>query len=156
LADLAEFYPEVRSLRDVTLEQFERYESELPAVVARRCRFIIEENRRVLVIAVTLGAGDRSGIRSLAERSYAGARDLYEISCREMEQMMKAMLGGPGVIGARQTGAGFGGCMVAFVDSGRVEPFMEYVAEEYELTSGIEPQLFPVRAAAGAGVLNLK
>jgi galactokinase len=150
---LAAFYPAITALRDVRLEQFEKHEATLPPVVAKRCRFIIEENQRVLDLAKVLSGGDCSAIRSLTSASYLGARDLYEIGSREMELMMRAMLGGPGIIGARQAGAGFGGCMIAFVENGHVEPFAEQVAREYRSTAGIDGQLYPVEATAGAGAI---
>ena len=151
---LGGFYPDVQSLRDASLEQLDAHRADLSDVVYRRCRFVIEENRRVLDIAAALALGDREQIAALAAQSYAGARDLYEISCAEMEMMMAAMLGGPGVLGARQAGAGFGGCMVALVDSEGVDDFARYVQAHYRASSGIEPQVYPVQAAPGAGSLQ--
>lgn len=148
---LARFYPGVTALRDVTFEQFIAHEKDLPAVVARRCRFIIEEDSRVLDIGRALPLGDREAIYALMAASYAGARDLYEIVSPEMERMMQAMSGAPGVIGARQAGAGFGGCMVALVEQGKTGEFSEFVRRQYLRTTGIESQAYVVRAAAGAG-----
>ncbi len=150
---LAHFYPGVTTLRDVTLAQFEAREADLPAVVAQRCRFIIEENERVLRLAETLPAGDRVAINALMVASYQGARDLYEIGSPEMEAMMVAMLGAPAVAGARQAGAGFGGCMVAIVEGEGVDTFEHHVRQSYVTATGIEPRVYPVRAAAGAGAL---
>ena len=150
---LAQFYPGVTALRDVTLDQFEVHEAGLPPVVARRCRFIIEENERVLRLAEVLPTGDRAAVRALTTRSYEGARDLYEIGSPEMAAMMEAMMSAPGVIGARQAGAGFGGCMVAVVDSDHVGAFESHVRQSYAASTGIEPEVYPVRAAAGAGEL---
>ncbi len=150
---LSKFYPHVKALRDVTLEQLSAHESELSEVVARRCRFVIEENQRVLDIAAALADGDHARIGALARHSFEGARDLYEISSTEMDHMMAAMQSGPGVIGARQAGAGFGGCMVAFVKSGMVEAFSGHVYDHYRNSSGIEPQIYPVQPAPGAGKL---
>ncbi len=151
---LARFYPQVTALRDVTLDQFQVHRDDLPPVVARRCRFVIEENQRVLRLADILPSGDRPAIRALMRASYAGARDLYEISSPEMEAMMEAMLGAPGVVGARQAGAGFGGCMVALVDAGAVSGFADHVRRSYAAATGIEPEVCPVQAAAGAGTLG--
>ncbi|RME43279.1 MAG: galactokinase [Chloroflexi bacterium] len=148
---LAGFYPHVEALRDVTLEQFEAHEQDLPPVVAKRCRFVIEENQRVLDLAAALPRDDRAAIRALMQASYEGARELYEIVNPEMEAMMEAMSTGPGVIGARQAGAGFGGCMVAMVEKEDVPAFAEHVRSRYEKATGITPQVYPVRAAAGAG-----
>jgi galactokinase len=152
---LGGFYPGVRSLRDASLEQLDARRADLSGVVYRRCRFVIEENQRVLDIADALARGDQGQIATLAAQSYAGARDLYEIGCAEMEMMMAAMLSGPDVIGARQAGAGFGGCMVALVDSVGVEGFAEHVRTRYRASSGIEPRVYPVQAAPGAGPLEL-
>jgi galactokinase len=151
---LAGFYPGVTALRDVTLAQFEAHEAELPPEVARRCRFIIEENERVLRLAEALPAGDRAAVRALTSASYAGAQDLYQISSDAMGVMMDAMLSAPGTIGARQAGAGFGGCMVAFVETDRVSEFERHVRGAYTAATGIKPEVYPVQAAAGAGLID--
>jgi len=148
---LAQFDPEIHALRDVSLEQLAQHEVHLPPVVARRCRFVIEENRRVFDMADALAEGNLAQVDALTAASYVGARDLYEISSPEMERMMEAMRSGPGVIGARQAGAGFGGCMVAFVRAGRVSRFMQHVRDRYRADAGIEPDVYPVTAAPGAG-----
>ncbi|MEW5958772.1 MAG: galactokinase [Chloroflexota bacterium] len=153
-ARLARFYPEVMALRDVSLAQFTRYEGDLPPVVARRCRFIIEENRRVLDLAEALSTADLGRIKSLTADSYAGARDLYEIGSPEMAAMIEAMRSAPGVIGARQTGAGFGGCMVAFVAGDLVDKFAQHVQEAYAKRTGLQPKVYLVQAAPGAGPLQ--
>jgi galactokinase len=151
---LARFYPEVTALRDITLEQFLEHEADLPPVVARRCRFVIEENERVLRLAESLPTDDQTGICALTTTSYKGAQDLYEIVSPEMAAMMDAMLSAPGVIGARQTGAGFGGCMVALVEVAEVAAFEHHVRQTYETATGIEPEVYAVHAAAGAGMLH--
>jgi len=71
-----------------------------------------------------------------------------------MEMMIAAMLSGPGVIGARQAGAGFGGCMVSFVDEASVDSFARHVEVHYQASSGIEPHVYPVQAAPGAGPIH--
>ena len=145
--------PHVSALRDVSLREFNARAGDLDPVVAKRCRFIIEENERVLALAAALPAGKRDSIRTLCAASFAGARDLYEIVVPEMEAMLDAMLSGPGVIGARQAGAGFGGCMVAFVEKEAVEIFAGHVWQHYQSATGIEPNVYPVVAAPGAGTL---
>jgi galactokinase len=152
---LANFYPQVTALRDVNLEMFTAHEANLPAVVAKRCRFVIEENQRVLDIAEAISAGDREKIRTLTAQSYAGACELYEICSPEMNMMMAAMLSAPGVIAARQAGAGFGGCMAAFVEQDKITEFSQHVSTHYQASSAIEPKVYPVQAAPGAGLLEL-
>ena len=153
VSQLKTVYPTIEALRDVSREQFEAHESDLPEDVAKRCRFIIEENQRVLDLASALPHPDYDQINALTAASFVGARDRYEIVSGEMIAMMDAIRSAPGVIGARQAGAGFGGCMVAFVARAEVEAFANQVAARYEKNTGIEPQVYIVQAAAGAGVL---
>jgi galactokinase len=149
---LARFYPSATALRDVTLEQLAAHKKDLPHVVARRCRFIIEENQRVLQMGQVLPVGECATIHALTAASYAGARDLYEICSSEMASMMDAMLSTPGIIGARQAGAGFGGCMAAFVESSLTDMFADHVQRAYAAATGIKPMVYPVQAAPGAGL----
>jgi galactokinase len=151
---LAAFYPDIRALRDVSIEEFGAHEVDLPETVARRCRFVLEENARVLRLAQALPRGDRVAIGTLTESSYAGARDLYEIGSGEMEAMVTAMLAAPGVIGARQAGAGFGGCMVALVDAVHIDAFSRQVERAYQDLTGIKPAVYPTVAAEGAGIVS--
>lgn len=150
---LAGFYPDVRTLRDVSAQQLHAHRADLSEVVFRRSRFILEENQRVLDMAGALARGDRQQIGTLTAESYAGARDLYEIVSDEMQMMMAAMRSGPGIIGARQAGAGFGGCMVAFVEQRTVDTFARHVQTTYRARAGIDPLVYPVQAAPGAGRL---
>jgi galactokinase len=145
----------LRALREISLQQFDQREAELPPEVAKRCRFIVEENDRVLRLAAALQAFDRPAIRQLTAASFRGACDLYEIGAPAMHTMMQSMLAAPGVIGARQAGAGFGGCMVAFVEEARVDVFDASVRQSYLAATQIQPEVYPVTAAAGAGLLSL-
>jgi len=141
----------VTALREVTSGQFTAREHELPPVVAKRCRFIIAEHERVLALAKALPAGNRTAIRDLTAASFDGACNLYEIAAPAMHSMMDAMLAAPGVIGARQAGAGFGGCMVALVEEPMTSAFAAAVRNHYSNATGIVPEIYPVTAAAGAG-----
>ena len=109
----------------------------------------------MLDLAKALSHNDRWAISTLTAESYAEARDLFEIGSSEMETMMKAMRSAPGVIGARQAGAGFGGSMVAFVEKEQVDTFSAHAEKTYLHATGIQPEVYPVQAAPGAGVLEL-
>jgi len=151
---LRKHYPDIEALRDVCIEQLESHQAELPEVVYKRCRFIIEENQRVLDLAQALPAGDQQRLSELFRDSYQGARDLYQISASAMEAMLQAMLAAPGVIGARQTGAGFGGCMVGLVEEEGVADFAGQVQNDYAQRTGIQTQVYPVTASPGAGLIE--
>ena len=150
---LQHHYPEVKALRDVGIDQFTAHEAEMPEVVAKRCRFIIEENQRVLDLAAALPLGNPETLNQLFAASYTGARDLFEIGAPAMETMMQAMKTGPGIVAARQAGAGFGGCLVALVEEACTTEFSNHVSQTYEKNTNIEPRIFTVAASAGAGSL---
>jgi len=146
--------PGVSALRDVSIEMLEAHEAALPPVVAQRCRFIIEENQRVLELAEALPSGDTATLTRLFEASFEGATDLFEIGAPSMTAMHDAMAGAPGLIAGRQAGAGFGGCLVALVERDAVEAFATHVERAYASTTGIEPSVFAVDAAPGAGPIG--
>ena len=87
VAILSKAYPEVQSLRDVTLQQLDEHKTDLAKVVYDRCRFVIEENQRVLAIADAIASGEHADSGQLMLESFQGARDLYEIVSDEMIAM---------------------------------------------------------------------
>ncbi|MBK8799738.1 MAG: galactokinase [Anaerolineales bacterium] len=109
--------PGVAALRDVSVAEFEQYVGLLPDLVARRCRFIVEENARVQAMAQALPAGDCAALHRLFADSYTGACELYELCVPSMDAMLAAMRSAPGFIAGRQArrlwrlpgGAGGGG-----------------------------------------------
>jgi len=146
----------VSALRDVTPEMLAARRHLLPERVARRCEFIVAESARAESLAQALTAGDRPAVAQLCAESFAGARDLYEICSPSMVAMMDAMLAAPGVIGARQAGAGFGGCMVALVDGASTDAFRAAVLDIYYGLTQVSPEIYLVEAAPGAGVFDRK
>ena len=145
----------VSALRDVTMEMLAARRRELTEPVGRRCQFIVAESARAESLARALTAGDRPAIARLCEESFAGARDLYEICSPPMLAMMRAMLAAPGAIGARQAGAGFGGCMAALVEAVDTDAFRAAVVDRYRAATGLVAEVYPVKAAAGAEVFHL-
>ncbi|HEY3439317.1 MAG TPA: galactokinase [Paludibaculum sp.] len=142
----------VSALRDVTPETLAARRHELPGHVAKRCEFIVAESRRAESLAQALEAGDRLAVAQLCDDSFLGARDLYEISAPAMEAMRDAMLAARGVIGARQAGAGFGGCLVAIVEEAEAGAFADAVQQRYWEATQVCPEIYPVQAAPGANV----
>jgi galactokinase len=142
---LGGFYPEIKSLRDATLEQLQTHQADLDPLIYRRCHFIIEENKRVLDIAEALAEGEHAEAGQLASTSFAGARELYEVVSSEMITMYDAIMSAPGAYGTR----------VAFVEDGKVDAFTQHVFRGYQEKTGIEPQIYPGHSSAGAGILDL-
>ncbi len=141
----------VRTLRDVTLADFEKFGGQLPEVIQRRCRHVLTENSRVLEAAKALQSGDVQLFGRLMESSHASLRDDFEVSCKELELMVGLARQHKGLYGARMTGGGFGGCTINLVKEDQAEGFRTIVAAEYERATGRAPEIYISAAAGGAG-----
>jgi galactokinase len=141
----------VRSLRDVTPERLEAGIHLLREPAARRARHVVSENSRVLDAKRALEASDLAEFGRLMNGSHQSLRDDFEVSCRELDIMVKLAQEQPGTLGARMTGGGFGGCTVNLVDPAEQRRFIEVVSEGYLAATGIEPEMYECRAAEGAG-----
>ncbi|WP_158748590.1 galactokinase [Acidobacterium sp. S8] len=142
--------PEIRFLRDATMEDLDRWGHEMPANVLKRCRHIVTENVRTVAAADALEAGDLKTLGRLMAEAHASYRDDFEASCPEADIMVQLALPLEGCIGARLTGGGFGGCTVNLVESIYAEQFASRIAEGYEKETSIRPEIYMSRASAGA------
>ena len=148
---LAKSNPAIRALRDVTVRELESHKGEMTDVVYRRCLHVVQEDERVVATKGLLRAGDLAGVGKLMLESHASLRDLYEVSCRELDVMVDAARDLPGWIGGRMTGGGFGGCTVNLVERSRAQAFAGEIAENYRRATGIKPDVYVCSAADGAG-----
>jgi galactokinase len=151
---LAEALPGIQALRDVSADEFERHRQRLPDVVRRRAEHVIYENARVLQAAELCRAGDTEALGRLQNESQASLRDLYEVSCPELEAITRAARRHPACQGARLVGAGFGGCASATVDPAAADEFIAFTAVEYEAEVGYAPDIYATTAAQGVEVLG--
>ena len=122
-------------------------------LVRRRCRHVLSENNRVLQSVSALQAGDMATLGRLMAEAHASARDDYEISTPEIEALVRLANAAPGAVGARLTGAGWGGCIVAIVREEHSAAFGEQVAAGYLRETGLEARVFVCRSATGAGMV---
>jgi galactokinase len=146
----AGFLPHVKALRDVTLEDLERYGPDLPEVIYRRCRHVISENARVLAAADALEQHDLDCFGHLMTESHISLRFDYEVSSHHLNLMVALAINVEGLYGARMTGGGFGGCTVNLVDAAHVDHFQRGVAEGYEQITGLKPEIYVCEASKGA------
>jgi len=149
---IRQWMPSIRSLRDITLEDFKKYEEKLPEITQKRCRYVVEENTRVLKAVSALTANDLDTFGTLMNASHDGLRDAYEVSCGELDLLTEIAQNTDGVIGARMTGAGFGGCTVNLVYQDAVEEFQNKISSEYPKHTGIEPDIYICNAGDGARI----
>jgi galactokinase len=147
---LSSSIPEIRALRDVTSAQLEAKRSLLPEHVLRRCRHVISENERTLNAAEAMAAGDVIKMGQLMSASHHSLKVDYEVSCGELDLLVELAEAQPGVLGARMTGGGFGGCTINLVEAGRIDSFLANVSRGYQAKTGILPSIFVVKASDGA------
>lgn len=150
----AQWYPAVRALRDVTPEMFEKHKDDLPDVVRKRAQHVIWENQRVLDSVAVLARQDFVEFGRMMDESNESSRQLYEVSCPEVEAMVESARQAPGSLCARMAGAGFGGCTVSLVRDEFVEQFLQVVAVEYERKTKLAPNLYVCTAEDGASVVE--
>ena len=144
----------VPALRDVSVEQFDARAGELDELTRRRARHVVSENARTLAAAEAMRQGDAAELGRLMDASHASLRDDFEVSSRELDIMVRCAQRVPGCLGARMTGAGFGGCAVALVDAGMAEGFARAVAASYQASAGFTPNLYICTATNGAEVVG--
>jgi galactokinase len=151
---LKEKLPGMTSLRDVSVEDFNKLAYHLPEVVEKRARHIVEEIERTLKAQVLLANNDVAQFGRLMNACHISLRDLYQVSCPELDIMVETAWSLPGCYGARLTGAGFGGCTVNLVAQDSVLPFSRELARGYKQRTGTKPEIYICQASDGAGLID--
>ena len=152
---LAKVLPGVKALRDVSLEQFQEHQGLLPEGMARMCRHVISENRRVKEAVVALNENDVVRFGQLMNQSHQSLRDDFQVSCPELDLLVEIARSVNAVLGARLTGAGFGGCTVNLVRKASIPLLVETVEKEYQAETGIEPAVYPCQIEDGVGKMPI-
>lgn len=144
----------VAALRDVSLETLAAGSGGLDDSALARARHVISENARTLAAADALAAGDLAALGRLMAASHASMRDDFAITVPAIDQLQTIMHdAAAGEGGARMTGGGFGGCVIAAVPSARVETVEAAVLRDYRAPDGAAPAIFTCRASDGAGLV---
>lgn len=145
--------PGIKSLRDLSVETFNQYATELPERVEKRARHVVEEIERSARAMPFLEQGDMVEFGELLNQCHVSLRDLYEVSIPELDIMVKVAQSLPGCYGARLTGAGFGGCTVNLVARGQADAFSNALAAGYEDETGFPPEIYICSASKGAELI---
>ncbi len=140
----------VPALRDVSPEELARRQTELPPLLARRARHVVRENQRVLQAVEALRAGDVAELGALMNQSHDSLRDDYEVSSPALDAAVEIARATDGVLGARMTGAGFGGCAIALAAQACVPALTTNLLAHYPKRTGLTPRLYPCSASDGA------
>lgn len=153
----------IKTLRDVTPERLDSQERQLHRLLFRRASHVVGENARTIAAAELLSMSEDAdapgevvrGLGALMDASHASLRDLFDVSCLELDALVVALKeeGSNDVAGARMMGGGFGGCVIALVRSEALGVVLDGATRRYREATGLTAEFFPVQAADGARVL---
>ncbi|ACL77528.1 galactokinase [Ruminiclostridium cellulolyticum] len=153
---LQKYLPNKRNLCDITVSEFEQYKSMIEdEVIKKRVTHVISENDRVLRAAEALKRNDLEELGRLLVEANDSIRDLYEVTGKELDTMTAEAMKVEGVLGARMTGAGFGGCTVNIVPEDKVDLFIQQVGENYKEQTGITPEFYVSEISDGAREIKI-
>ena len=148
-------YPKVNSLREVTQEMLVDCKNDLSQKVFNRCSFIVSENQRVLQMADALRKKEHKKVGDLLYDAHEGISKLYEVSCPESDFLVNFSKSFDTVLGARQTGGGFGGCTLNIVHADAVSNFVESAGKAYKEKFNIDLEPFQVEPSGGTTGISL-
>jgi galactokinase len=144
----------IKSLGELSEQQFEEYKEAISSPVQRkRAKHAVYENQRTIQAVKALKQGDLKKFGELMIASHTSLKEDYEVTGKELDTLVEAALGQPGVIGARMTGAGFGGCAVSIVEDKAVDSFIEKVGAAYKEKIGYGADFYVVEVGGGPSVL---
>jgi galactokinase len=148
-------YPHVESLRDVTPAMLEENRDKLDGVIYKRCKYVIEENQRLLNACEALNNNNLSEFGQYMYGSHQGLSKEYEVSCPELDYLVELVSGREGVYGARMMGGGFGGCTINLIKNNYVDSVWQFVKENYKKKFGIEAEVYVTSINNGTEIIEL-
>lgn len=141
---LRQVRPQIRSLRDANMEDLREIEGKMPDLIYRRCRHVVGENARVLTAVEAMETSNIVKLGALMYESHLSLRDDYGVSCPELDALVEIARDTGYVLGARLTGAGFGGCTINLLPKHNLREFIEEVLPRYKDARGLEPEAYLV------------
>jgi galactokinase len=152
---LQAFLPDVKALRDVSVENLELYQEHMEEIVYRRARHVVTENDRVLQLSRKLSQGKLDEVGTLLVQGHSSLRDDYEVSIPELDTLVAAATEVEGCFGARLTGAGFGGCIIALVIEEAVPEVEKHITQVYKQKYNVTPSVYVTRPADGVSKFDI-
>jgi galactokinase len=151
---LKTLYPDVNSLRDVTMEMLDKHLRDAQPLIYRRCAYVVQENQRLLDGVAALEAGDIEAFGQYMYGSHEGLSQRYEVSCPELDALVDIAREQPGVLGARMMGGGFGGCTINLVREEVLDDFSRTITQQYKTKTGKDTYLHICNIQDGTHVIQ--
>lgn len=153
VAAAQKLYPEIKSLRDMDLKVLDAIRSDITQLVYNRCKYIIEENNRVLAASELLDKDDLKGFGEKMYQSHEGLSKLYEVSCPELDFLVDYSKDLDEVLGSRMMGGGFGGCTINIVEKSKVKTLQDSIKPAFESKYDVTPKFYVVSLEEGTGLM---
>lgn len=151
---LQKYYPEIKTLRDVSMEMLGKHETEFPEIVLKRCKYVVEEIVRVQEACKDLTENNMKAFGQKMYQTHFGLQHDYAVSCEELDYLVEQTLEDENVFGARMMGGGFGGCTINLVKKDGVDRFLASISEAYQQKFNIELVSHLVTITDGTSVLS--
>ena len=147
-------YPEVKTLRDATSEMVDECLSNESKDIYHRCKYVVEENNRVLAACEDLNQGKIDDFGQKMYETHQGLSELYEVSCPELDFIVSCTKKENGILGARMMGGGFGGCVISLVKEDKLEEIVKCVKEAYWNKMNIEMNVYITQIEDGTHIVS--
>jgi galactokinase len=145
---------DVKSLRDVTMEMLQQYVAPKDATIFKRCKYVVEENERLLSACEHLKEGDIDDLGKKMYGSHYGLSKEYEVSCPELDFLVEAVRDDKAVLGARMMGGGFGGCTINIVHEHAIDGLVEDLSKKYRAAMNKDLTPYIAQIADGSSVVE--
>ncbi len=148
-------YPEVQSLRDVTLDMLNQFSGQMNNKIYSRCKYVIEENNRLLKACEALNRKDLNELGSLMYQTHEGLSKEYEVSCEELDYLVELSKEFDNIYGSRMMGGGFGGCTINLIEKSNVEEICKVFSEKYKKKFDIELKWYITSISKGTNFIKV-
>ena len=148
-----EQHPEIKSLRDVTVPMLQQFVAPKDEVIFRRCKYVVEENTRLLEGCEDLKKGDLEALGKKMFRTHEGLSKEYEVSCKELDFLADYVKTNPSVLGARMMGGGFGGCTINLVKEEAIDDLIKNVSKDYQKAMNLELSAYIAGIENGSSIV---
>ncbi len=148
-------YPQIESLRDVSPELLNEYKSRLNPIIYKRCKYVVEENGRLIKACEALSIHDLKIFGALMYQTHEGLSKDYEVSCKELDFLVGLLKENPNVYGSRMMGGGFGGCTINLIENDAIDSISIEVKETYKKAFGIEANIYVTKIVNGTDTVEM-
>jgi galactokinase len=149
-------YPEIESLRDVSLDMLDEFKNIMDPVIYKRCKYVVEENVRLIKACDALSVHDLNKFGTLMYKTHDGLSRDYEVSCKELDYLVEILKDNENVYGSRMMGGGFGGCTINLIEKQSVETISREVKEKYMKKYGIEANIYVTQISGGTNIMAVE